>query len=89
MVALDAGGGGAQHYAGAFGPCQHDGHGAGVVAGRGVLLLVAGLVFFVDDDESEFLKGQEDGGAGAEDDIVGVAGELFLPYLDALGVGVA
>ena len=32
------------------------------------LLFVAGVVFFVDDDEAELLDGGEDGGAGADDD---------------------
>ena len=39
----------------------------GVVAGGG-LLLVAGFVLFVHDDEAEVVEGGEEGGAGPEDD---------------------
>ena len=59
-----------------------------MITGCRVLLLVAGLVLLVDDDESEVLEGQEDGTAGTEDDVVGIAGELLLPYLHTLGIAV-
>ena len=45
-------------------------------------------MLLVDDDESEAREGQEDGGACAEDNVVRFAGELFLPYLYALGIAV-
>ena len=68
--------------------CHHDGHAAGMIAGHGVLLLVAGLVLLVDDDEAQALEGQEHGRAGTEDDVVGVGRQLFLPDLHALGIAV-
>ena len=59
-----------------------------MIAGCRVLLLVAGLVLLVDDDEAEVLEGQEDGGTGAKDDVVGMGGELLLPDLHTLGIAV-
>ena len=59
-----------------------------MITGHGILLLVGSLVFLIDDDEAEALEGQEDGTAGTEDDIVGILGELFLPYLNTLGIGI-
>jgi hypothetical protein len=53
-----------------------------------VLLLEAGLVLLIDDDETEVTEGKETGGAGAEDDIVWMFGKLFLPYLHTLGITV-
>ena len=38
-------------------------------------------MFFVDNDETQVLEGQEDGRAGTQDDVVGVGRQLFLPYL--------
>ena len=58
-----------------------------MVAGHGILLLEAGLVLLVDDDETEALERQEDGGAGTEDDVIGMARKLFLPDLHTLGIG--
>jgi len=49
--------------------CQPDGHVAGVVARRPVLLLVRPFVFFVDDDEAEIRLRREDGAPGADDDV--------------------
>ena len=40
---------------------HHDGNAAGMVAGCRVLLLEAGFVFFVDDDQAEPLERQQDG----------------------------
>ena len=58
-----------------------------MVAWCRVLLLVGVLVFFVDDDEAQAAEGEKDGRADAEDDVVGLVGELLLPNLDALGIG--
>ena len=59
-----------------------------MIAGGGVLLAEGGLVLFVDDDQPQFLERKENGGAGAQNDVVGISGELFLPYLHALGIAV-
>ena len=67
---------------------QHDSGIAGMVAGGRILLLIGGLVFLVDNHQSEPLEGQEHGTTGSEDDIVGICRELFLPDLHALGIGV-
>ncbi len=45
----------------------HDGDVAAVIA-RGFLLLVAGVVFFVDHDEAEIAHGREDAGTRADHD---------------------
>ena len=49
---------------------EDDGSTTGMIAGHGILLLVGCLMFLVDDDETETLKGQEHGTTGPEDDIV-------------------
>ena len=58
-----------------------------MVAGRGVLLLEAPFVLLIDDDQPQPAEGEEDGGAHAEYQVVGVVGELLLPDFDPLGVG--
>ena len=58
-----------------------------MIARRRVLLLVGVLVLFVDDDEAQAAEGEKDGRADAEDDVVGLVGELLLPYFYALGIG--
>ena len=57
MPRLCAGGGSAQEHFGAVHPGQHDGRRASMVAGGRVLLLIAGLVLLVDDDQAEALEG--------------------------------
>ena len=59
-----------------------------MIAGNGFLLLVAGLVLLINDDKAEVPEGQEDRGAHAQDDVVGVGGELLLPELLTLGIAV-
>ena len=66
---------------------EDGGHTTRVVAGRGVLLLVGGLVLLIDDDKAEVAEGEEHRGTHAQDDVVGGGGELALPQLDALGIG--
>jgi hypothetical protein len=69
-VGLERGGGGTEDdgaggHLGAF-----DGGVAGVVA-RELVLLVGGVVLFVDDDEAEAVERSEDGGAWSDDDADG------------------
>ncbi len=59
-----------------------------MVARCRVLLLEAGLVLLVDDDQTEPLKGKEDGTARTENHVVGMAGQLPLPYLYPFGIAV-
>ena len=54
-----------------------------VIARCGVLL-EAGLVLFIDDDQAEVINGSKDGGAGADDD-VGVVCADVLPLDVSLG----
>ena len=68
--------------------CQHDGGTAGMITGGRILLLVTGLVFLVDNDQSQSLEGQEYGTAGAENDIVRIGRQLFLPDFHAFGIGI-
>ena len=88
VVGLDAGRGRAEKRLRPHRLRHDDGHGAGMVAGRGVLLLVAVLVLLVDNHQSEPLEGQEHCRACAENHVVGLVGELFPPNLYALGVAV-
>jgi hypothetical protein len=60
-------------------------NGYSMVAGRGILL-VGGLVLFVDDDDAKVLHGGEDGGTGADND-VGLAAAETLPFVVALAGG--
>ena len=50
------------------------------------MLFIAGLVFLVDNHQTESLERQEYSGAGTKNHVVGILGELFLPYLDPLGI---
>ena len=59
-----------------------------MVAGHGILLLIRGLMFLIDNHQSEVLEGQEHSTARAKDDIVRVLGELLLPDFHALGIGI-
>ena len=87
VVGFDAGGGCAEEGFGSALLRQHDGGAACVVAWRWVLLLVGGFVFFVHDDESEPLEGEEDGGAHAEDEVEGVVCQLLLIDFGSFLVG--
>jgi hypothetical protein len=60
----------------------HHGDVAGVIA-RGLFLLVARVVFFVDEDEAEVGHGREDGAACADDN-AGFAATDAVPLLGAL-----
>ena len=70
VIGLHAGCGGAQEHLGLIARgaeaerAQHDGCTAGMIARSRVLLLVAGLVLFIYDDETEPLKGKEYGRTG-------------------------
>ena len=55
---------------------------------RGLVLLVAGLVLLVDDDDAEVRQRREDRRARADDD-VGVPGRDLLPEAVPLGRGQA
>ena len=77
---FDGGGCGAEDGARVPGAGQIDGAVARVVAWRGVGLLVAAVVFLVDDDEAEVIEGQEKCGASAEEEpeplFAGIGGAL-------------
>ncbi len=62
----------------------HDGHVAPVVARR-VLLLIAAIVLFIDDDEAEILHRSEDARPGS-DHHAGLAVADAAPLLGALGI---
>ena len=64
-----------------------DGDVAPVVA-RALVLLVRGVVLFVDDDQADVLERGEHGGAGADHD-VDVAAADALPLIVPLAVGEA
>ena len=65
VAALEAGGGGAQHDAGAGGLRAHDGHVAAVVA-RGLLLLVAAVVLLIDHDQPQIAYRREHARPGSD-----------------------
>ena len=66
-VAFDRGRGGGEDDRELGEIAAHDGHVAGLVVDA-VLLLEAGVVLLVDDDQAELAVGQEESGAGADDD---------------------
>ena len=84
-VGFEGGGRGAEEDGAALQGAAHDGDVAGVVVG-GLVLLVGGLVFFVDDEEAEGADRREEGRAGAERD-AGFAGRDALPFVVAFAVG--
>ncbi len=84
VAGFQTGRGGAQHYYGARMVRAHDRHVAAVIARR-FLLLIALVVLFVDDDQSEIADRREDAGAG-RDDHCGFAGADAAPFLGAFGV---
>ena len=45
-------------------------------------------MFFVDNDKSEFLEGQEHSTSGSQDYIIRMRRKLLLPYLHALGIAI-
>ena len=53
-----------------------------------ILLLVTGLMFLINNDESQALEWEKDSTAGSQDNVVGIARQLLLPYLHALGITV-
>ena len=77
-----------QHGLGVKHARQHNSHTACMVAGRGVLLLKARLVFLIDNDKTQFLERQKDGTARPQHHIVGTGRELTTPYFDAFGIAV-
>ena len=87
VVGVYGGCGAAKQGLGAVHVGEHDGGVAGVVSRCGVVLLVAGLVFFVDYHQAYLGEGEEDGGPHAEDYHRLVAGEDAVPQVYALGVG--
>ena len=82
-VGFHAGRGTAEDGAGAPQAGQVEGGVAGMVARRGLELLVAVVVLLVDDNELQVVERQEDGTAGAEQHLVGAA-QGPLPHLGAL-----
>lgn len=83
--AFDGRGGGAEEDGAAFDVAAHDGDIACVVAGH-FLLLVGGLVFFIDDDKTEVGEWGEDGASGSNDD-AGFMGADAVPFVVAFSVG--
>ena len=65
---------------------HEDGHIARIVARSRILLFVRRLVLFVDDDQSEILKGQKHRRAHAEQQRIGVFAQLPLPNFYSLVV---
>ena len=60
-----------------------------MVAWSRVLLLEAGLVLLIYNNQSKAAEGEEDATAHPHDDVVGMVGEHLLIHLHALCVGVA
>ena len=52
------------------------------------MLLVARLVFLINDDQSQALERQEHRRARSKDDVIGIGRQLLLPYLHTLGIGI-
>ena len=80
----ERGRGGAEDDGAGLAETAHDGDVAGVVARR-LVLLVAGLVLLVHDDDAEFVDGREDGRARADDD-ARLASMDAVPFVVALAV---
>ena len=59
-----------------------------MIARHGILLLIAGLMLLIDNHQPQVLERQQYGTACPKDDIIGMSGELFLPNLHPLGIGV-
>ena len=60
-----------------------------MIAGCWVLLLIAGLMLLVDDNQSQMLERQEHSRTGPKDDIVWIFRQLLLPYLHTLCIRIA
>ena len=60
-----------------------------MIAGRGVLLLEAGFVFFINDDQPQSLEGEEDAAPHPDKDIVRLIGKHLLIDLHAFGIGIS
>ena len=82
VITLERRGGGPEQDDALLHFSPNDGNIAGVVAGR-FLLLVGGLVFFIDDDEPDVFERGEDGAARADDD-PGAAGVELVPFVVSL-----
>ena len=59
-----------------------------MVARCRVLLLERGLVFLVNNHESEFPERQENSRTGTKNHVIRLVGKLFLPYFHTLGIAV-
>jgi len=86
VVAFEGRGGGTQEGAGTGTRGHHDGDVTGVVTWCRILLFEVDFMLFIDDDKAETLERQEDGGAHADNDVIGVVGQLTQPYFGALAV---
>ena len=87
MVHLEAGRGGAEQCLCTTHVGEHQGGIAGMVAWGWLLLLVALLVFFIDDDESEVLEGEQDAGTNAKNKPIRLGGGLPLIDIQPLCIG--
>ena len=67
---------------------QYDSGITGIVSGGRVLLFVRRLIFFIHNDQSQILVGEEQGGTCAEDNGVWLFGELLFPYFQSFVVRV-
>ena len=72
MVAFDGGSGGTKKGTGTMETGEVERSIAAVVARCGIGLLVAGVVFFIDDDKTQVVEGKEDGGTGTQKELVAV-----------------
>ena len=77
-----------QHGLGVKHARQHNSHTACMVAGRGVLLLKARLVFLINNNKTQLLERQKDGTTRPQHHIVGTRRELAAPYFYAFGIAV-
>ena len=85
VITLERGRGGAEQDDALFDLCPHDGDIARVIARR-FLLLVGGLVFFIDHDQAEIFERREDGAARADHD-PRAAGMNLVPFIVPLAFG--
>ena len=86
MIDLDGRCGAAQQHFGSVHAGQHHGGVAPVVAGSGVLLLIAGVVLLVHDDQPQLGIGQKHRGAHAQHHTRLVGVEQLFPHVHALVV---
>ena len=59
-----------------------------MIAGHGILLFITGLVLLIDYHQTQILERQQHGTARPQNHIIRMLGELFLPDLHPLGIGI-